>query len=92
MNRPTCSRRPVLVAGLLGDDLVLDLVVGRLRHHLLLYELVRALVRPVLDLLDVDSALWALRTWLDSWSGIGHVATRATRSSTSHTSLGPVEI
>src|SRR5436309_14148993 len=27
-----------------------------------------------LDLLDVDSALWALRTWLASWSGIGHVA------------------
>ena len=22
----------------------------------------------------VDRALWALRTWLDSWSGIGHVA------------------
>jgi hypothetical protein len=21
-----------------------------------------------------DHALWALRTWLDSWSGIGHVA------------------
>jgi hypothetical protein len=21
-----------------------------------------------------DRALWALRTWLDSWSGIGHVA------------------
>jgi hypothetical protein len=20
-----------------------------------------------------DRALWALRTWLDSWSGIGHV-------------------
>ena len=20
-----------------------------------------------------DCALWALRTWLDSWSGIGHV-------------------
>jgi hypothetical protein len=21
-----------------------------------------------------DRALWALRTWLDSWAGIGHVA------------------
>ncbi len=21
-----------------------------------------------------DRALWALRTWLDSWPGIGHVA------------------
>jgi hypothetical protein len=21
-----------------------------------------------------DRALWGLRTWLDSWSGIGHVA------------------
>jgi hypothetical protein len=21
-----------------------------------------------------DRALWALRTWLDSWTGIGHVA------------------
>ena len=21
-----------------------------------------------------DRALWALRTWLDSWSGIGHIA------------------
>jgi len=21
-----------------------------------------------------DRVLWALRTWLDSWSGIGHVA------------------
>jgi len=21
-----------------------------------------------------DRALWALRSWLDSWSGIGHVA------------------
>ena len=21
-----------------------------------------------------DRALWALRTWLDSWSGVGHVA------------------
>jgi len=21
-----------------------------------------------------DRALWALRTWLESWSGIGHVA------------------
>jgi hypothetical protein len=25
-----------------------------------------------------DRALWALRTWLDSWSGIGHTS-RATR-------------
>jgi hypothetical protein len=23
-----------------------------------------------------DDPLWALRTWLDSWSGIGHVAVR----------------
>jgi len=22
-----------------------------------------------------NRALWALRTWLDSWSGIGHVST-----------------
>jgi hypothetical protein len=28
-----------------------------------------ALPRP-----SYDRALWALRTWLDSWSGIGHVA------------------
>jgi hypothetical protein len=26
-----------------------------------------------------DRALWALRTWLDSWSGIGHVAVRMHR-------------
>jgi hypothetical protein len=36
---------PVVMQFLLGDDLVLDLVVGGLGHHLLLYELVRALVR-----------------------------------------------
>jgi hypothetical protein len=34
---------------LLGDDLVLDLVVGRLRHHLLLYKIVLGLIGPVLD-------------------------------------------
>src|SRR5262245_31730995 len=28
-----------------------------------------ALPRP-----SYDRALWALRTWLDSWTGIGHVA------------------
>jgi hypothetical protein len=27
-----------------------------------------------------DRALWALRTWLDSWSGIGHVAVGMHRS------------
>jgi hypothetical protein len=26
-----------------------------------------------------DRALWALRTWLDSWSGIGHVTTGMAR-------------
>jgi hypothetical protein len=26
------------------------------------------------SMLSYDRALWALRTWLDSWSGIGHVA------------------
>lgn len=26
------------------------------------------------SLLSYDRALWALRTWLDSWVGIGHVA------------------
>ena len=25
-----------------------------------------------------DHAVWALRTWLDSWSGIGHVAVECT--------------
>jgi hypothetical protein len=25
-------------------------------------------------MLSYDRALWALRTWLDAWSGIGHVA------------------
>jgi len=25
-------------------------------------------------MLSYDRALWALRTWLDSWAGIGHVA------------------
>jgi len=25
-----------------------------------------------------DGALWALRTWLDSWTGIGHVAVGCT--------------
>ena len=27
------------------------------------------LLRP-----SYDRALWALRSWLDSWSGIGHIA------------------
>ena len=27
-----------------------------------------------------DRALWELRTWLDSWPGIGHVATGMQRS------------
>ena len=27
-----------------------------------------------LALPSYDRALWALRTWLDSWPGIGHVA------------------
>jgi len=27
-----------------------------------------------LSIPSYDRALWALRTWLDSWSGIGHVA------------------
>src|SRR5437660_6901709 len=50
-DRPADPSRPVLVAvaSLLGDDLVLDPVVGRLRHHLLLYKLVLGLIRPVLD-------------------------------------------
>jgi len=26
------------------------------------------------SMLSYDRALWALRSWLDSWSGIGHVA------------------
>jgi hypothetical protein len=30
-------------------------------------------IRYVLQAL-MDRALWALRTWLDSWSGIGHIA------------------
>jgi hypothetical protein len=34
---------------LLGDDLVLDLVVGRLRDDALLHQLVLALVRPARD-------------------------------------------
>jgi hypothetical protein len=29
--------------------------------------------------LSDDRSLWALRTWLDSWSGIGHVAVGMTR-------------
>src|SRR5438132_13195668 len=51
LDRPADPSRPVLVAvaTLLGDDLVLDPVVGRLRHHLLLYKLVLGLIRPVLD-------------------------------------------
>src|SRR4029453_14872191 len=51
LDRPNDPSRPVLVAvaTLLGDDLVLDLVVGRLRHHLLLYEFVLTFVGSVLD-------------------------------------------
>jgi hypothetical protein len=26
------------------------------------------------SMLSYDRALWALRVWLDSWSGVGHVA------------------
>ena len=33
-----------------------------------------ALGFPVLPRPSYDRALWALRSWLDSWSGIGHVA------------------
>jgi hypothetical protein len=36
--------------------------------------LVAALGFAGLSLPSYDRALWALRTWLDSWSGIGHVA------------------
>jgi hypothetical protein len=45
-----------------------------------------------------DRALWALRTWLDSWSGIGHVAVgmarrgydlQLTRYDTRRNSRGP---
>ena len=34
---------------LLGDDLILDLVVGGLRDNLLLHQLVLPLVRPAVD-------------------------------------------
>jgi hypothetical protein len=27
-----------------------------------------------------DRALWALRTWLDSWPGVGHVAKKRPKS------------
>jgi hypothetical protein len=30
------------------------------------------------SMLSYDRALWALRNWLDSWSGIGHVAVGCT--------------
>jgi hypothetical protein len=33
-----------------------------------------ALGFSTLPLPSYDRALWALRTWLDSWTGIGHVA------------------
>ena len=36
--------------------------------------LVAALGFAGCSLPSYDRALWALRTWLDSWSGIGHVA------------------
>jgi hypothetical protein len=29
-----------------------------------------------------DRSLWVLRTWLDSWSGIGHVAVGTVRVTT----------
>ena len=32
-----------------------------------------------LSMPSYDPALWALRTWLDSWPGIGHVAVRMHR-------------
>jgi len=35
-------------------------------------------IRPLLHT-SYDRALWAPRTWLDSWSGIGHVAVRMHR-------------
>jgi hypothetical protein len=34
-----------------------------------------------------DLAFWALRTWLDSWSGIGHVAIGMARQATICNSL-----
>src|SRR4029077_8921587 len=38
-------------------------------------QLLRAAVGfATLPMPSYDRALWALRTWLDSWSGIGHVA------------------
>jgi hypothetical protein len=36
--------------------------------------LVAALGFAGYSLPSYDRALWALRSWLDSWSGIGHVA------------------
>jgi hypothetical protein len=34
-----------------------------------------------------DRALWALRTWLDSWAGIGHVAVGMRPSQTSQVTI-----
>jgi hypothetical protein len=31
-----------------------------------------------------DRALWALRTWVDSWTGIGHVAVGMHRQDTTY--------
>jgi hypothetical protein len=31
-----------------------------------------------------DRALWALRTWLDSWTGMGHVAVGCTARATTY--------
>jgi hypothetical protein len=36
--------------------------------------LVAALGFAVLPQASYDRALWALQTWLDSWSGIGRIA------------------
>jgi hypothetical protein len=48
-SRPRAGLLLLVGGGLLGDDLILDLVVGRGRHDLLLHQIVLARVRPVLD-------------------------------------------
>ena len=45
---------------LLRDDLILDLVVGRLRHNLLLHQVILPLVRPSLDDLGRQDKLMRL--------------------------------
>jgi len=37
-----------------------------------------ALGFATLSMPSYDRALWGLRTWLDSWTGIGHVAVACT--------------